>query len=165
MGLVDYQPGTSYLHTMDPRVKIIALLYLSIVVFMVKSIFIVIILFFTTISCEDSSGEKPVILVKQKQMIDMMVDMHVAEATFYNRNSKDSLIKNSSSVNFYHSILHKYDVPDSVFEGSLIYYARNPKKFEKMYRQVTSKLSEMEQEYSGRKNDLLDVGNREIRQR
>ena len=44
MGLVDYQPGTSYLHTMDPRVKIIALLYLSIVVFMVKSIFIVIVM-------------------------------------------------------------------------------------------------------------------------
>ncbi len=42
MGLVDYQPGTSYLHTMDPRVKIIALLYLSVVVFMVKSIFVVI---------------------------------------------------------------------------------------------------------------------------
>lgn len=44
MGLVDYQPGTSYLHTMDPRVKIIALLYLSIVVFMVQSIFVVILM-------------------------------------------------------------------------------------------------------------------------
>ncbi len=44
MGLVDYQPGTSYLHMMDPRVKIIALLYLSVVVFMVKSIFVVVVM-------------------------------------------------------------------------------------------------------------------------
>lgn len=44
MGLVDYQPGTSYLHTMDPRVKIIALLFLSIVVFVVKSIFVVVLM-------------------------------------------------------------------------------------------------------------------------
>ena len=43
-GLVDYQPGTSYLHTMDPRVKIFALLFLSVVVFIVQSIFVVIVM-------------------------------------------------------------------------------------------------------------------------
>jgi energy-coupling factor transporter transmembrane protein EcfT len=44
MGLIDYQPGTSYLHTMDPRVKIVALLFLSVVVFMVKNIFVVVVM-------------------------------------------------------------------------------------------------------------------------
>ncbi len=44
MGLVDYQPESSYLHTMDPRVKIIALLYLSVVVFVVRSIFVVLVM-------------------------------------------------------------------------------------------------------------------------
>ena len=44
MGLVDYQPGTSYLHMMDPRVKIFALLFLSVVVFIVQSIFVVVVM-------------------------------------------------------------------------------------------------------------------------
>lgn len=86
-------------------------------------------------------------------MINMLVDIHMAEATF-NQMRNDSLVKNSSSANFYYSILDKYQVPDSVFERSLVYYASSPRHFEEMYRKVMNKLSETEQEYSGRKEEL-----------
>ena len=92
-------------------------------------------------------------LVKEKQMIDMLADIHMAEAT-YNRMRNDSLVKKSSSVDFYYSILAKYQVPDSVFERSLVFYASNPRHFEEMYRKVMNKLSETEQLYSGRKEEL-----------
>jgi hypothetical protein len=85
----------------------------------------------------------------------MLVDIHLAEAT-YNHMRYDSIIRNSSSVNFYSSVLAKYEVPDSVFEKSFVYYASNPKNFEKMYREVMNKLSEMEQGFSGRKNEILE---------
>jgi len=86
-------------------------------------------------------------------MIDMLVDIHMAEATF-TRMRTDSIVKNSSSINFYYSVLEKYEVPDSVFEKSFVYYTSNPKHFEEMYREVMNKLSEIEQQYSGRKEEL-----------
>jgi hypothetical protein len=107
------------------------------------------------ISCDDQVIEKPRHLVREKQMISMLIDIHIAEATF-NRMRYDSTVRNSSSANFYYSVLEKYQVPDSVFEKSFLYYASNPKNFEKMYREVMNKLSETEQSYSGRKNDVLE---------
>lgn len=107
------------------------------------------------ISCDREVIEKPRHLVKEKQMIKMLVDIHLAEATF-NRMQTDSIVRKSSSANFYYSVLEKYEVPDSVFERSLLYYASSPKNFEKLYREVMNKLSETEQGFSGRKNEILE---------
>lgn len=121
-----------------------------------KKIGIILALFaYIFISCDDQVIEKPRHLVREKQMISMLIDIHIAEATF-NRMRYDSTVRNSSSANFYYSVLEKYQVPDSVFEKSFLYYASNPKNFEKMYREVMNKLSETEQSYSGRKNDVLE---------
>lgn len=122
---------------------------------MKKTLFILAILVFGFISCDKEVIPKPRPLVKEKQMIDMLVDIHLAEATF-NHMRYDSIIRNSSTVNFYYSVLQKYDVADSVFEKSFVYYASNPRNFEKMYREVMNKLSETEQGFSGRKNDVLE---------
>jgi hypothetical protein len=70
-------------------------------------------------------------------------------------------MKDNSSVNFYYSVLNKYEVADSVFEKSLVYYSSTPKDFEKMYRKVMNELSEIEQQYSGRKKELLEFGEKE----
>ena len=122
-----------------------------------KTHFILILLvLFAFVSCKDQDRivPKPEQLIKEKQMIQMLVDIHVAEAT-YQRFRYDSIMKNNNSANFYYSVLDKYQVADSVFEKSFIYYASVPKDFEKMYRQVMNELSETEQEFSGRKEELL----------
>jgi peptide subunit release factor RF-3 len=106
-------------------------------------------------SCDRAVIKKPDHLLKEKQMINMLVDIHLAEAT-YNHMRYDTIVRNSSSANFYYSVLAKYQVPDSVFEKSFVYYASNPKNFEKMYRQVMNILSETEQSFSGRKTDVLE---------
>lgn len=92
-------------------------------------------------------------------MVDMLVDVHLAESAYYDRANKDSLVMKTTPTDFYYSILDKHQVPDSVFEQSFIYYTSNPKNFEKMYRQVMNRLSEMEQEFSGRKNEPLQFEN------
>lgn len=120
-----------------------------------KIAFILALLVSILISCENDVIEKPDPLVKEKKMIEMLVDIHLAEATF-NHMRNDSIVKNSSSANFYYSVLAKYEVPDSVFEKSFIYYASSPKDFEEMYREVMSKLNEIEQSFSGRKADILE---------
>lgn len=121
-----------------------------------KKIFIIFLFLFPAfVSCDKLPVEKPENLIKEKEMIDMLVDIHIAEATF-NQMRYDSIVRNSSSTNFYYSVLEKYQVPDTVFEKSFVFYASTPKEFEKMYRKVMNKLSEIEQEYSGRKNELLE---------
>ncbi len=122
---------------------------------MKKALFILTFIVTTFVSCDKPVIEKPRHLVKEKQMINMLVDIHLAEATF-NHMRYDSIIRNSTSANFYYSVLEKYEVADSVFEKSFVYYASNPRNFEKMYRQVMNKLSETEQGFSGRKNDVLE---------
>ncbi len=111
--------------------------------------------FVALVSCDKPVFEKPDHLIKEKKMINLLVDIHLAEAT-YNHMQQDSVVRKSSSANFYYSVLDKYNVPDSVFEKSFVYYASNPRNFEKMYREVMNKLGEMEQSYSGRKNDILE---------
>ncbi|HSH19667.1 MAG TPA: DUF4296 domain-containing protein [Draconibacterium sp.] len=125
---------------------------------MKKTGIILALLIYILVSCDNSVIKKPDNLVKEKQMIDMLIDIHIAEAT-YNRMRYDSIVRNSSSANFYYSVLEKYETPDSVFEKSFLYYASNPKNFEKMYREVMNKLSETEQSFSGRKNDILEFEN------
>lgn len=122
---------------------------------MKKTGLILALLVFIIASCERAVIEKPDHLVNEKKMISMMVDIHLAEATF-NHMRNDSIVKKSSSANFYYSVLAKYEVPDSVFERSFMYYASTPKKFEEMYREVMNKLNEIEQGFSGRKKDILE---------
>lgn len=105
------------------------------------------------VSCDEPPVPKPKKLVKEKQMIDMLVDIHLAEAT-YQRTRGDSVMKVFTSTDFYYSILDKYHVPDSVFERSFVFYASSPRHFEEMYRKVMNRLTEMEQQFSGRKEEL-----------
>jgi hypothetical protein len=119
-----------------------------------------IILFFSFlafISCSKPTVEKPEVLIQEDKMIDMLVDIHLAEATYNTRRHRDSLVMKSSSADFYYSILDKYQVPDSIFEQSFVFYAAQPRKFEKMYRQAMNKLNEMEQEYSGRNTEPQEL--------
>ena len=121
-----------------------------------KLFLILLFIFLVFVACDKLPVEKPENLIKEKKMIDMLVDIHIAEATF-NHMRYDSIIKKSSSANFYYSILEKYEVPDSVFEKSFVFYASVPRDFEKMYRKVMNQLSEIEQDYSGRKEELLEL--------
>jgi hypothetical protein len=116
----------------------------------------IILILFAAFGCDKPAYEKPVKLIKEKQMIQMMVDIHLAEAVFNTRRHTDSLLMKTKAEDYYYSVLEKYQVPDSVFEKSFVYYASNPKNFEKMYRQVMNQLNEMEQEYTGKMKDPLE---------
>ena len=90
-------------------------------------------------------------------MVDILVDVHLAEASFNSRRHRDSIVGNSSSVNFYYAVLQKHGMQDSIFEKSLLFYASQPRRFEKMYRKIMNQLTEKEQEYSGRKSEMQEL--------
>jgi len=122
--------------------------------FEIRTLFFFLLVFF---SCEKPTVEKPEKLIQEDKMIEMLVDIHLAEASFSTRRHRDTIVEKSSSVNFYYSILEKHQVTDSVFENSFVYYASQPRNFEKMYRQAMNKLNEMELEYTGRKNEQQEL--------
>ncbi len=129
---------------------------------MKKVTIILLVALFATFSCSDPPVEKPENLIEQEQMINILVDVHLAESTFISRRLRDTLVERSSSADFYYSILQEHNVQDTVFEKSLIFYASQPRSFEKMYRKVMNQLTEIEQEYSGRKIDNQEL---ELRRR
>jgi hypothetical protein len=108
-------------------------------------------------SCSETPVKKPEKLLQENRMVEMLIDIHLAEAAFNVRRHRDSLVERSSSADFYYSILQKHSVQDTVFEQSLVFYASQPRKFEKMYRQVMNQLSEMDQEYSGRNDNMQEL--------
>lgn len=131
---------------------------------MKKLIYILLLVVFAFVACEQEVIPKPENLIKEKQMIKMLVDIHLAEATF-NKFRYDSAMVNSSTEDFYYSVLDKYEVADSVFEKSFVYYASVPKNFEKMYRKVMNNLSQIEQNYSGRKEALPQLDEEELKKK
>jgi hypothetical protein len=124
---------------------------------MIRKLFILFIIVFAAFACSKPPVKKPQNLLRQEKMIDILVDVHLAESSFNNRRHRDTLVERSSSADFYYSVLQKHEVQDSVFEKSLVFYASQPRQFERMYRQVMNQLTEIEQEFSGRKSDMQEL--------
>ena len=61
------------------------------------------------------------------------------------RNPKN--IQKVSSTDLYYSVLKKYEVADTVFIRSLIYYSSFPKEFEKMHVEIVDNLNQMELQF------------------
>jgi len=128
---------------------------------MKRNIIISIVIIWVFAACSKEVYEKPKGLIKEKKMIDMLVDVHLAEATYHNQTYRSASERRLSSTDFYYSVLHKYNVPDSIFERSFVYYASKPKVFERMYRDVTNKLTEIENEQTNLQNESLEFENSE----
>ena len=177
---------------------------------MKRNIIISIILIVVFAACSKEVYEKPKDLIREKIMINILTDVHLAEAIFFNQDyiinaSLDttrsapriqwaryftacwelsakqqvptpllapfiestnvhletapvaSPIKRLTSTDLYYSVLHKYNVSDSTFERSFVYYASKPKSFEKMYREVVNNLTEIEEEQRTLRNKLLEL--------
>lgn len=97
-------------------------------------------------SCYSTSIEKPDQLIKKEKFVKMMVDMYLVQGKDMNFNGADSL-KKITQTDLYFSVLKKYDVPDTVFVRSLLYYSSSPKEYEKLHVQIVNILNESEQQF------------------
>ncbi|MBW8324780.1 MAG: DUF4296 domain-containing protein [Prolixibacteraceae bacterium] len=97
-------------------------------------------------SCYSTSIEKPDQLIKKEKFVKMMVDMYLVQGKDMNFNEADSL-KKITQTDLYFSVLKKYDVPDTVFVRSLLYYSSSPKEYEKLHVQIVNILNESEQQF------------------
>ncbi len=75
-----------------------------------------------------------------------MVDVYLVQAINSGVDTPE-LLKKVTETDLYFSVLKKYDVPDTVFVHSLIYYSSFPKEYEKMHTQIMNILNESEQKF------------------
>jgi hypothetical protein len=126
-----------------------------------KYLFLLLALVFVLSACDEPVVKKPKKLVPRDRMVDMLTDMHIAESVFQNRRYSSEQVFQFTEADFYYSILKKYNVADTTFEKSLIYYSSYPKEFEKIYSRVLNKLNEMEQEQLQKQQAPVDIGTRQ----
>lgn len=105
--------------------------------------------------CKEKKGfPKPDKLVNEKKMVDMLYDIHMSEA-YANQYRFQDQLKKLESTDLYYSVLKKYDVPDSVFAQSVVYYSSKPKIYERIYQQVIDRLNMVQEERS--KNQEVNI--------
>jgi hypothetical protein len=115
--------------------------------------------FLLLVSCRENWVGKPKGLISQKKMVSILVDLHVADAVFQNKGNAGPLEK-LKSEDIYYSVLKKYNVADTIFEKSFIYYSYFPKEFEKIYANVLDRVNQMQEKVNPREKKELDVGNK-----
>lgn len=118
-------------------------------------IILVLSLLFGLSGCYSTSIEKPQNLVPKDTFVKMMVDIYLVQSYNLDPEKLDSL-KKITQTDLYFSVLKKYEVPDTVFVRSLIYYSSSPKEYEKIHTQIMNNLKESEQQLKPK--DKLQLG-------
>jgi hypothetical protein len=106
-------------------------------------------------SCTNTNIKKPDQLIAKDKFIKMMVDIYLSQGIPVGTPEAKSL-KKVTQNDLYYSVLKKYNMPDTVFIRSLIYYSSFPKEYEKIQTQIMNILNEAELQYKPK--DKLNVG-------
>lgn len=115
----------------------------------------------TFFSCHDKRDGRPRDLISEKQMVNILYDLHVSEAVSnrLRNHNPDSVV--ADSKDFYQSVLNKYAVSDSVLARSVLYYSSFPKVYESIYAKVVERinmrLEEMKKEEEKTKQKEIQV--------
>lgn len=105
-------------------------------------------------SCHNTTVPKPHKLIPKDKFEKMMVDVYLISGVNTDMRNPKNILKVSSS-DLYYSVLKKYEVADTVFIRSLMYYSSFPKEYEKMHTEIMDNLNQMEIRF--RPKDILKV--------
>ena len=93
-------------------------------------------------SCAKKNVVIPPDVIPVKQMIEVLTDVHLAEA------AKDVAMPTDTSKHtidvYYTFIFKKYNLTKEKFQKSLNFYKSNPELMEEMYAEVINRLSELQ---------------------
>ena len=96
-------------------------------------------------SCSSIFTSKPAGTLNEDEMINILVDIHLTEATL--RISNDSLSRKNDTtdqrIRFAH-VFRKHDIDPDNFNKSMDYYLEHIELLDNIYKEVINRLSEME---------------------
>lgn len=85
-----------------------------------------------------NNGNEPKDLIKKKEMVNVLIDMHLADASLDYVHNNDSLL--IFAKNKYNYIFKKYKIDSAAFSNSLNYYSSNSDKLATIYKSVLDSL-------------------------
>lgn len=88
-------------------------------------------------ACNTNTVPKNVIL--PNKMVNILVDMHLADAVLSSVRNQDTMLMMASSKYYY--IFKKHQIDSAKFTQSLKYYNTQPNQFKEMYNQVVDSLN------------------------
>jgi hypothetical protein len=110
------------------------------------------VLFFILFSCkhnkdEDTTIKEPANLIPTEKMIDLITDVHIAEALIVQHQSHGQNVTYYSAL-YFKTILKKYNISKKDFYENMEYYAYDTKKLEGIYTEVITNLTKKQTEIS-----------------
>lgn len=84
-------------------------------------------------------------LIPVDQLVDVLVDIHLADAIALQNTPRYSGFELDSAI-LYQSVFNKYGVTRAMFDSTLNYYSARPEQFQAIYTRVTAKLNLMIEE-------------------
>lgn len=115
-------------------------------------------LFFGIIATLIFSGcFRPKGVLSQAKMTDVLVDMHKADALLAEKNIAYG--QYSTKAQYYNYIFRKYGITKAEFDSTLVWYTKNPIKFENMYDDVLKKLTALQKDVDDNKFHPIDYAN------
>jgi len=107
-------------------------------------------LIFLLVACNN----RPKGVLNQSEMTDVLTDLHKLDGSLSTKGY--GYILDSTNSNYYNSVLEKRDVTKAEFDSSLVWYTKNPKKFEKIYANVLIRLTSLDEEVKKGKYHPVD---------
>lgn len=96
-------------------------------------------------ACNGILKSKPSGTLSENKMVDVLVDLHLAEATI--RLGNDTTIRSQDTINLrirFAQVFRKNDVKPDEFNTSLNYYIKHIEQLDKIYVEVINRLTVME---------------------
>lgn len=88
-----------------------------------------------------SNKDVPENLINKKDIVNVLIDMHLADASLDHVYNSDSMLIFAKSK--YNYIFEKYNIDSVAFTQSLNYYSKNSEKFAGIYKNVLDSLERM----------------------
>ncbi len=86
----------------------------------------------------DNSDKKDII--EQDKFIDILVDIHIADAIISNKGFYDGNLKDSTK-SYYNYVLKKHNISRASFDKSMEYYSKDTESYLKLYDKVIAIIS------------------------
>ena len=86
---------------------------------------------------------RPKEVLSSNKMAAVLIDLHKLDGTLVAQGME---FQTAENVHYYEFVLEKHHVTQAIFDSSLVWYARNPKRFEKVYIKVVENITDWEKQ-------------------
>ena len=97
---------------------------------------------------------RPKGVLSQSKMADILVEMHKTDAYLAEKGLSNGQYSNKAP--YYNFILKKYGISQAQFDSSLVWYTINPQRFENVYDNVISQLTDSQNDIDNGKYHKID---------